>query len=62
MGYPLWFRIALIGWSAFVLWLAVGYEPPAFYRRTRAQRRMLAMGRPVIALVGLAMLIAALWR
>jgi hypothetical protein len=61
MAPPLWFRLFMVGWSAFVLWLAFGYQPPARYRRTRGQRRMLAMGRPVVALVGLAVMFAALW-
>jgi hypothetical protein len=58
---PLWFRAFLMGWSAFVLWIALRYEVPADYRRTRGQRRMIAMMRPVIALVGLAVLLAGIW-
>ena len=61
MGPTLWFRIFLIGWSAFVMWVAFRYQPPPSYRRTRGQRRQLAMMRPVVALVGIAALVAALW-
>jgi hypothetical protein len=58
---PLWFRLFLIGWIAFILWLAFRYQPPALYTRTRGQRRQLAMMRPVIASFGIAVLVMALW-
>lgn len=60
-AYPIWSRMFMLAWGGFVLWLACRYEPPAGYRRTRGQRRMTAIGRPLIALVGLVILVIALW-
>lgn len=59
--HSLLYRIYMTAMAAFLIWLALGYQPPTRYRLTHGQRRVFAMGRPVIALAGIALLISALW-
>jgi len=54
---PLWFRLVMLAWSAFAIYVGTRPIPPE-HKRTHAQRRTTALLRPIVVIAGASM---ALW-